>query len=141
MPKGAPGRKGRRGTKRRALARDENPHPQTGQPAGGGALQRLRGLRRPGYRHQAVDGPLPARALAASIRKTVVAALPKGIAGHFGPNLKRFVLSQHHQGQVTIPRLTAQLTGLGIAISKRQIVRLLSSKQDALTSRYSSRTL
>jgi len=73
--------------------------------------------------------------------KTVVAALPKGIAGHFGPNLKRFVLSQYHQGQVTIPRLTAQLTGLGIAISKRQIVRLLSSKQDALTSRYSSRTL
>jgi hypothetical protein len=63
--------------------------------------------------------------------ETVLAALPKGISSHFGPNLKRFVLSQYHQGQVTIPRLTAQLTGLGIAISKRQIVRLLSSKQDA----------
>jgi hypothetical protein len=59
-----------------------------------------------------------------------VAVLPKGVTGHFGSNLKRFVLSQYHQG-ITIPRLIAQLTGLGIAISKRQIVRLLSSKQDA----------
>ena len=40
-------------------------------------------------------------------------------------------MSQYYQGQVTIPRLTAQLTGLGIAISKRQIVRLLTSRQDA----------
>ncbi len=63
--------------------------------------------------------------------ETVVAALPKGVAGHFGPNLKRFVVSQYHQGQITIPRLTAQLTGLGIESSKRQIVRLLSSGQDA----------
>ncbi|MGA8771701.1 MAG: transposase [Rhodomicrobium sp.] len=63
--------------------------------------------------------------------KTVVAALPKGVSSHFGPELKRFILSQYHQGQVTIPRLLAQLTGLGIAISKRQIVRLLTSKQDA----------
>jgi hypothetical protein len=63
--------------------------------------------------------------------ETVVAPLPKGVSSHFGANLKRFVLSQYHQGQVTIPRLTAQLTGLGIEISKRQIVRLLTSKQDA----------
>jgi hypothetical protein len=63
--------------------------------------------------------------------ETVLAPLPKGVSSHFGPELKRFMLSQYHQGQVTIPRLTAQLTGLGIAISKRQIVRLLTSKQDA----------
>ncbi len=63
--------------------------------------------------------------------ETVLAALPQGIAGHFGANLKRFVLSQYHQGQVTIPRLAAQLTDWGIEISKRQIVRLLSSRQDA----------
>ena len=63
--------------------------------------------------------------------ETVLAALPKNVSRHFGPNLKRFILSQYHQGQVTIPRLTAQLTGLGIAISKRRIVRLLSGKQDA----------
>ncbi len=63
--------------------------------------------------------------------ETVLAALPKGVAGHFGANLKRFVLSQYHQGQVTIPRLTAQLAGLGVEISKRQIVRILTSKQGA----------
>ena len=63
--------------------------------------------------------------------ETVVAALPKEAASHFGPNLKRFVLSQYHQGQVTIPRVNALLADLGLDISKRQIVRLLSTKQDA----------
>ncbi len=63
--------------------------------------------------------------------ETVLAALPKGVGGHFGANLKRFVLNQYHQGQVTIPRLTAQLAGLGVGISKRQIVRILTSKQGA----------
>jgi Transposase IS66 family len=63
--------------------------------------------------------------------ETVVAALPKEAVSHFGPNLKRFVLSQYHQGQITIPRLAALLADLGIDISKRQIVRLLSGKQDA----------
>jgi Transposase IS66 family len=63
--------------------------------------------------------------------ETVAAALPKGAKGHFGPNLKRFILSQYHQGQVTIPRLAAQLRDLGIAISKRQIVRLLTGGQGA----------
>ena len=56
---------------------------------------------------------------------TIVAALPPGVHGHFGPELRRFVLLQHHQGQVTIERLTAQLRSLGISISKRQVVRLL----------------
>ena len=32
--------------------------------------------------------------------RTVVAPLPEGITGHFGPELRRFVLAQHHQGQV-----------------------------------------
>ncbi len=57
--------------------------------------------------------------------RTVVAPLPPGIVGHFGPELRRFVLAQYHQGQVTAPRLVAQLNDLGIAISKRQVVRLL----------------
>jgi hypothetical protein len=63
--------------------------------------------------------------------ETVVAALPKQAASHFGSALKRFVLSQYHQGQVTVPRLAALLGDLGVEISKRQIVRLLSAKQDA----------
>ncbi len=56
--------------------------------------------------------------------RTLVAPLPAGVEGHFGPELKRFVLLQHHQGQVTAERITAFLASLGVAISKRQVVRL-----------------
>jgi hypothetical protein len=31
--------------------------------------------------------------------RTFLAPLPDGIAGHFGPELRRFVLMQYHQGQ------------------------------------------
>src|SRR3954470_11725073 len=61
--------------------------------------------------------------------RTVTAPLPAGIVGHFGPELRRFVLFQYHQGQVTVPRLVAQLRSLGIVISKRQVVRLLNAGQ------------
>jgi hypothetical protein len=60
----------------------------------------------------------------------VVAPLPAGIAGHFGSDLRRFVLMQHHQGQVTVERLTMQLRALGVSISKRQVMRLLIDRQD-----------
>jgi hypothetical protein len=60
----------------------------------------------------------------------VVAPMPAGIVGHFGPELRRFVLFQYHQGQVTVPRLVAQLRAIGITISKRQVVRLLNAGQD-----------
>ena len=33
--------------------------------------------------------------------RTVTAPLPAGVDGHFGPALRRFVLAQCHQGQVT----------------------------------------
>ena len=62
--------------------------------------------------------------------QTVMAAMPPEIIGHFGPGLRRFVLAQHHQGQVTVPRLVEQLRSLGVAISKRQVVRLLNEGQD-----------
>jgi Transposase IS66 family len=63
--------------------------------------------------------------------RTVVVPMPAGIAGHFGPELRRFVLAQYHQGQVTVPRLVAQLRAIGILISKRQVVRLLNEGQGA----------
>ena len=62
--------------------------------------------------------------------RTIVAPLPDGINGHFGPELRRFVLAQYHQGQVTIPRLVTLLEAIGITISKRQVVRLLIEGQD-----------
>jgi hypothetical protein len=61
--------------------------------------------------------------------RLVVAPLPGGVEGHFGPALRRFVLAQYHQGQVTVPRLVAQLRAVGIAISKRQVLRLLIAGQ------------
>src|SRR5206468_10721506 len=62
--------------------------------------------------------------------RRVVAPLPEGIAGHFGPELRRFVLLQHHQGQVTVERITAQLRAVGLSISKRQVMRLLIDRQN-----------
>ena len=62
--------------------------------------------------------------------RTVIAPLPPGVTGHFGPELHRFVLAQYHQGQVTVPRLVEQLRAIGVAISKRQVMRLLIAGQD-----------
>jgi len=58
--------------------------------------------------------------------ETVSGALPAGIVGGFGPDLRRFILALHFQGQVTTDRLTALLNGMGVVISKRQVVRLLA---------------
>ncbi len=60
----------------------------------------------------------------------VVALLPAGTRGHFGPELRRFVLAQYHSAQTTVARLTALLRDLGVDISKRQVVRLLSDGQE-----------
>ena len=60
----------------------------------------------------------------------VVAPLPDGIRGHFGPELRRFVLMQYHQGQVTVERLVTLLQAVGVSISKRQVMRLLIDQQD-----------
>src|SRR6202140_3716642 len=57
--------------------------------------------------------------------KTVIAPLPPGVDGHFGPELRRLVLALYHQGQVTAGRLVTLLRGVGVLISKRQVVRLL----------------
>jgi hypothetical protein len=62
--------------------------------------------------------------------RTILAPLPEGIAGHFGPDLRRFVLMHYHQGQSTLPRLLVFLRSVGVSISKRQLQRLLTDKQD-----------
>ncbi|HET6520118.1 MAG TPA: transposase [Geminicoccaceae bacterium] len=63
--------------------------------------------------------------------RLLVAPLPPGVVGHFGPELHRFVLMQHHQGQVTTERLTRLLNELGLLISKRQVLRLLNDRTAA----------
>ena len=62
--------------------------------------------------------------------RTILAALPEGIAGHFGPELRRFVLMQYHPGQSTLPRLLAFLRSVGVSISTRQLQRLLTNKKE-----------
>jgi hypothetical protein len=62
--------------------------------------------------------------------QTIVAPLPPGTRGHFGPELRRWVLMQYHQGQVTVERLLVQLQATGISISKREVMRLLIERQD-----------
>ena len=64
--------------------------------------------------------------------ETLLADLPAGIVGGFGPELRRFVLALHAQGQVTTERLTALLNGIGVEISKRQVVRMLTGLLDDL---------
>jgi hypothetical protein len=62
--------------------------------------------------------------------RTILAPLAQGIEGHFGPELRRFVLVQYHQGQSTMPRLLGLLRSVGVSISKRQLVRLLNENHE-----------
>jgi hypothetical protein len=59
--------------------------------------------------------------------QTIIAPMPPGLTGGFGPEVRRFCLALHTQGQVTTERLTELLNGIGLAISKRQVVRLLTT--------------
>ena len=60
--------------------------------------------------------------------RTITAPLPAGILGGFEPNLRRFCLMLHSHGQVTTQRLTTLLNDVGVEISKRQVIRLLTQK-------------
>ena len=60
----------------------------------------------------------------------LVAPLPAGTRGHFGPELRRFVLAQYHGAQTSVERLTRLLRDLGVDISKRQVMRLLNEGQE-----------
>jgi len=69
------------------------------------------------YRREVWSGPNGER---------IVAPLPAGIKGGYGPQVRRFIVAGHAQGQVSSERLTALLNGMGLSISKRQVVRLMS---------------
>jgi hypothetical protein len=62
----------------------------------------------------------------------LVGELPASLqGGHFGPELRRYVLYQHHHCQVTQPLLHEQLREWGIDLSVGQIDALLSGHTDA----------
>jgi hypothetical protein len=52
--------------------------------------------------------------------RPILAAVPEGIDGHCGPELRRFVLMQYPQGQSTGPRLVGLLRSVGVSIAQRQ---------------------
>jgi hypothetical protein len=62
--------------------------------------------------------------------RTITAPMPAGVSGHFGAELRRFVLAQYHEGQVTVRRVASQLRAVGFDISRRQVMRLLIAGQD-----------
>lgn len=64
--------------------------------------------------------------------RTMLAPLPTGAVGGYGANLKRLCLMLHAQGQVTTQRLMTLLNDIGVNVSKRQVVRLLTKGMDGL---------
>jgi hypothetical protein len=65
--------------------------------------------------------------------RTLLAPLPADVlpGKHFGPGLCRYVLYQHHHGNVTQPLLLEQLRELGLDLSAGQLSRLLTEGHDA----------
>jgi len=62
--------------------------------------------------------------------QTIIAPLPEGTDGHFGPEVQRFILMLYHQGQTTLSRLVTLLHGFGLSISEREVQRCLTDQQD-----------
>jgi hypothetical protein len=50
--------------------------------------------------------------------EVITVPLPAGIDGHFGPELRRFVLAQYHEAQTTMPRLLKLLHSLGCGLNE-----------------------
>jgi hypothetical protein len=86
-------------------------------------------LHRPPSAHAVADAALRRERWLTPHGQTITTASPAGISGHFGAELRRFVLVQHHQGQATVARLLVQLRAIGIDLSKRQVMRLLIADQ------------
>jgi len=58
------------------------------------------------------------------------APLPAHVQGHFGAELRSYVIYQHHQNGVTQPLIHEELLDLGVDISTGEINRLLTEGHD-----------
>lgn len=55
----------------------------------------------------------------------VVAPMPEGACGLYGPTVALEILDLYHRGQMTVGRIVERLNGLGLDISERQVMRML----------------
>jgi uncharacterized coiled-coil protein SlyX len=62
--------------------------------------------------------------------QTLVAPLPSGIVGHYGPSLVAFVLYQHYEQKVPELKILDLLHGVGIKISLAQLNDLLTQGKE-----------
>ena len=62
--------------------------------------------------------------------RTVIAPLPDGVVGHYGPDLVCYVLNQHYEQKVPEPKILAFLHVVGIKISAAQLNDLLTQGKD-----------
>jgi hypothetical protein len=65
-----------------------------------------------------------------SLRKTFIAALPKGYCGDFGPSIKALILDMHHSEKMTESAIHHFLTNHNIDIACSSISRILTDKHD-----------
>jgi hypothetical protein len=62
--------------------------------------------------------------------QTILAPLPPGVTGHYGPELISYVLYQHYEQKVPEPKILDLLHSIGIKISTAQLNRLLIKNKD-----------
>lgn len=62
----------------------------------------------------------------ASLEKRIIAPLPKGYNGEYGPQVKSFILCLYHDAKVSQPALLQLLTSMGMVISKATISRIIT---------------
>ena len=65
-----------------------------------------------------------------SLKKSIMAPLPEGYTGDFGPSIKALILDLHHQKEMTESSIHSFLTTHGIKISKASISRILTDNHD-----------
>lgn len=66
----------------------------------------------------------------ASLKKTFIAALPKGYCGDFGPSIKALILDMHHSEKMTESAIHHFLTNHNIDIARSSISRILTDNHD-----------
>ena len=65
-----------------------------------------------------------------SLKKTFIAALPKGYGGDFGPSIKALILDMHHSEKMTESAIHHFLTNHNIDIARSSISRILADRHD-----------